>query len=323
MSPRQYRKTLSALREKINVLERTISKNEWENVTYEHVPSKAGLKYRKAFRRHDGARYDGFIKAVAAGEKKINVKDLFPYEIVEQAMGAMWNDHGEASTLDVMWNNLPNYFGETNTRGLVVADVSGSMSGRPMGVSISLAIYTAERNQGPFHNKFITFSGRPTLQSVVGKDIVEKVRNLASAEWEMNTNIQAVFDLVLTTAIRNKLTSEDLPTHLYIVSDMEFDQATSGGHFGDRGHGIVGEKLFQMINRQFTEAGYKMPMLVFWNVNSRHEQQPMSMDERGFQMVSGCSPSIFTSLLKNEAVSAYDLMLDVLNGERYSKITIE
>lgn len=314
MTPRQYRKTLSTLRDKISVIESKISRGEWESINYEHVPSKAGLKYRKAFARHDGTRYNEYITSVAKGEKKINVKDLYPYEIVQNAWTATQSD---VATLDAMWNNLPNYFGETNTRGIVVADVSGSMSGRPMDVSISLAIYCAERNKGPFHNKFITFSGRPTLQTVVGADIVEKATNLRRADWEMNTNIEAVFNLILKAANTNNLTNDDLPTHLYIVSDMEFDDATR-----KCGCATTDQKLFQTIKHKFDAAGLDMPMLVFWNVDSRNDQFPMSMDERGFQLVSGCSPSIFASLLSNQNVSAYDLMLDVLNGERYEPIVL-
>ena len=187
------------------------------------------------------------------------------------------------------------------------------MDGRPIQVSISLAIYAAERNSGVFKDKFITFSQRPHLQKVKGKDIVEKVRNLNSAEWDMNTDVKAVFDLILRTAVNGKISQDELPTHLYIVSDMEFDNC---------GGARVNERLFQTIEREYTDAGYKMPFLVFWNVNSRNDQQPMTMDQRGFQLVSGCSPSIFTSLLANKAVSAYDLMLEVLNKDRYAAIRV-
>lgn len=316
MSPRQYRKTLSAIRQKIGLVEQAISTNNWSEIQYDKLPSKAGLQYRKAFYRHDAERYAHFLEQVKSGEKTINAGTLYPYEIVEKCGYGYWNNSGggDAATLDAMWNALPNYFGDNEVRGLVVADVSGSMSGRPMDVSISLAIYTAERNSGPFAGKFITFSARPKLQSVTGNDIVEKVRNLARADWDMNTDVKAVFDLILHTAKKNNTSQDELPTHLYIVSDMEFDYCAGSG---------VNERLFQTIEREYAEAGYKMPFLVFWNVNSRNDQQPMSMDQRGFQLVSGCSPSIFTSLLSNKVTSAYDLMLEVLNQERYAAIRAE
>jgi len=319
MSSRAYRKVLSAIRAKIGLVEQDISTNNWSDIQYDKLPSKAGLQYRKAFYRHDAERYAHFLEQVKAGEKKINAATLYPYEIVEKtkATGYVYGQGtisaSEIATLDAMWNALPDYFDGNECSGLVVADTSGSMSGRPITVSVSLAIYTAERNTGVFKDKFITFSNRPSLQTVKGNNIVEKVQNLSKAHWDMNTNVKAVFDLILDTAKKNHSPQEDLPTHLYIVSDMEFDSCASSG---------VNERLFETIAKEYEANDYKMPFLVFWNVNSRNNQQPMTMDKRGFQLVSGCSPSIFTSLLSNKAVSAYELMLNVLNSERYSAIQL-
>lgn len=320
MSPRQYRKILSELRQRIGLVEQSLSSKEWGAIQYDKIPSKAGLQYRKAFRRHDNERYTEFLEAVKRGEKKINSGTLYPYEIAEKC-GADYGyyygsrDDVDVEALDALWNALPNYFeGNEGVRGLVVADVSGSMSGRPMAVSTSLAIYAAERNTGPFAGKYITFTDRPRLITVKQGTIVDKVRQVMETDVGYNTNVKAVFDLILRTAQKGNLSQEDLPTHLYMVSDMEFDTANSGR---------ANERLFETIDREYKEAGYEMPFLVFWNVNSRNDQQPMSMDQRGFQLVSGCSPSIFQSLLANKAVSAYDLMLEVLNGERYAKIRVE
>lgn len=317
MSPRNYRKTLSRLRRKIGLVEQMISDNEWTGVQYDKLPSKAGMQYRKAFMRHDEERYAHFLEQVKSGEKKINVATLFPYEIVEKAHCTGWGARPNMSELEIaaleaMWSALPNYFEGTESSGIVVADTSGSMSGRPIEISISLAMYTAERNTGPYKDKFITFSAHPTLQTVTGNNIVEKIINLNHAHWDMNTNVKAVFDLIRQTAVDKGASQEDVPTHIYIISDMEFDGCT----------GNVNERLFQTIDREYKEAGYKMPFLVFWNVNSRNDQQPMSMDQRGFQLVSGCSPSIFKSLLSNTAVSAYDLMVEVLNADRYEAIRV-
>lgn len=314
MSPRQYRKTLSDLRRRINVLEQKLSANEWDGIEYDKIPSKAGLQYRKAFMRHDEEGYRQFLADVASGEKTINASTLYPYEIVEKTSPYYYDETPEIHTLDAMWKALPNYFeGNDGVRGMVVADVSGSMSGRPMDVSVSLAIYTAERNTGPFAGKYITFSRSPKLITVKEGTIADKVRQVKRTDVGYNTNVKAVFDMILKTAKENSYSQDDLPTHLYMVSDMEFDSANSG---------TADERLFQTIAREYKEAGYEMPFLVFWNVDSRNDQQPMSMDQRGFQLVSGCSPSIFTSLLANKAVSAYDLMLEVLNGERYEAVTV-
>lgn len=318
MEPRAYRKALSSLRRKLAIVERQLSSNEWGAINYEHLPSNAGKVYRKAFIRHDGARYREYIGAVAKGEAKINVKDLFPYEIVREAYkfnpfdGA---DAVERKALDVSWKNLPNYFENVSDNGIVVADVSGSMYGLPIQIAISLAIYCAERNKGPFQDKFITFSNQPQLQTVEGSDIVQKVNNLNNAHWDMNTNVEAVFNLILATALKHNLSQDDLPGKLYIVSDMEFDACASRG-------GRIGKTLFENIKDRFERHGYKMPLLVFWNVNARNEQFPMSMDERGFQLVSGASPSVIRFLTTGTALSAYDLMLEVLNSERYANLVV-
>lgn len=315
LKPAIYRKALSVLRQKINVLETQLSKNKWNSIVYEHVPSQANLKYRKAFGRHDLVRYSSYLEAVSAGKAKINAKTQFPYEIVREAWrpySAWTGMETERKALDVMWNNQPDYIGKPEN-SIVVCDVSGSMNGLPIQVSISLGIYVAERNTGPFHNKFMTFSERPQLQSIQGRDIVEKVANLSKAQWDMNTNVKAVFDTILSVGLKNKLSNEDIVKKIFIVSDMEFDDCTMKR---------ANETLFQTIGREWSEAGYDLPLLVFWNVASRNEQSPMSLDDRGFVNVSGCSPSIFTNLMKCKMFDAYELMLDVLNGERYSAISV-
>ena len=316
LSSKQYRKMLSGLRSRINVLERRLSSNEWGAIEYDKIPSKAGLQYRNAFKRHDGERYDKFLEDVASGEKTINAGTLYPYEIVEKCGGGYYGEEApkDIKTIDALWNALPNYFeGNEGVRGLVCADVSGSMMGRPMDVSVSLAIYTAERNTGPFAGKYITFTGSPKLVTVKEGTIADKVQQVRRTDVGYNTNVKAVFDMILRTAQKNEFTQDELPTHLYMVSDMEFDSANSGA---------ADERLFETIAREYKEAGYEMPFLVFWNVNSRNNQQPMTMDKRGFQLVSGCSSSIFASLLSNKAVSAYQLMLEVLTSERYEPVTI-
>lgn len=315
ISPKAYRRGLSVLRARINVLERTISTNSWDKVVYERVPSQANLKYRKAFGRHDLERYTKYLQDVASGETKINASTQFPYEIIRNCnfFGYGLNlTETERKTLDVMWNNQPDYIGKSEN-SICVCDVSGSMNGLPIQVSISLGIYTAERNTGPFKDKFMTFSERPQLQSVVGHDIVSKVENLSRAAWDMNTNVKAVFDTLLHVGQTNKLTNDQMVKKIFIISDMEFDGCTMGR---------ADETLFQTIAREWKEAGYDLPLLVFWNVASRNSQFPMSLDDRGFVNVSGCSPSIFKNLMKGEIYDAYELMLDVLNDERYKVISV-
>jgi len=312
-SSKDYRYFLSTLRKRINIVERLMCSNQWEDIEYNKVPSNAGFKYSKAFGKHDGARYQAYIQAVKEGKEKINVNVLYPYEIIR----SIFDHAGQMSedVLDAMWNNLPDYTGGSDENSLCVVDTSGSMAGLPICVSVSLGIYCGERAKGPYKDHFITFSMHPKLQKIQGSTIVKKAQNLYRADWDGNTDIEAVFDLILKVALQNKLRQKEMVDKLYIISDMEFDEAVTSRNWKK-------QTLFEGIGDKYQSHGYKLPKLVFWNVDARNEQFPMSMDERGFQLVSGCSPSIFKNLMQDKFLTAYDLMLDVLNSERYERITL-
>lgn len=299
--PAEYRRKLSALRGKINLVETAMSQNNWDGITYDHVPSRASMIYRDAFKRHDATRYDEFIAAVNAGEKTIKAGTLYPYELMQKVK------HGVDNTVEALWKNLPNY-ADTDDNALVVADVSGSMSGTPMDVCISLAIYLSERNRGIFRDKFITFSSDPKLQEVKGKTLYEKYHNLTRAEWGMTTNLQSVFELVLNTATKHKIPADEMPTKVFIVSDMQFNACVNG-------------KNIDGIRAKYEAAGYRVPTVVFWNVQSRNDESPVEMDENGVYLVSGCSPSIFEKAVKAQATTPMELMLEVLNSPRYEVIS--
>lgn len=306
ISSRTYRKTLSTKREELDVVERKMCSNNWDKINYKGVSSKAALNYKDAFEKHDQVRYSQFIADVKAGKTTINAGTLYPYDIVEKCFAS-----DNSSTLDVLWDAIPNYADDASN-GIVVADVSGSMSGRPMAVSISLAMYISERNKGAFKDRFITFSDNPTLQKVVGNNIREKVLNLQRADWGMSTNIESVFDLILDTAKEHNIPASELPTKIYIVSDMEFNVACHSPN----------DTIFVNIKKKYEKANYQCPDLVFWNVNARNVQSPIRHDERGTCLVSGCSPSILKSLLSGVIVSAEQVMLDTINVKRYEPVVI-
>lgn len=306
ISPRTYRKKLSEKRAELDIVERKMCSNEWTQINYKGVPSKAALNYKGAFEKHDGERYAQYIADVKAGKTTINAGTLYPYDIVEKCFSG-----DDSTTLDVLWNALPNYADDASN-GIVVADVSGSMSGRPMAVSISLAMYISQRNNGAFKDRFITFSERPTLQKVVGNNIHEKVMNLSRADWGMSTNLESVFNLILDTAKENNIPESELPSKVYIVSDMEINVAFHN----------PSKTIFENIKIKYEESNYKCPDLVFWNVNARNIQSPIKYDERGTCLVSGCSPSILKSLLSGIVISAEQVMLDTINVNRYNTITI-
>ena len=286
------------------VVEQQMSARQWSEITYQTVPSKAMSIYGKAFGRRDGVRFNGYIDQVKKGETKINASTLFPYDILlNWARGGVLPSVAEAQ-----WAALPNYSsGKENI--LVVADVSGSMGYfnnptlSPIHASISLAMYCSERNEGMFKDHFITFSSKPTLQKLTG-DFGQRVRQLSGAEWGMNTDLQAVFDLILAKAVKHQLTDDDMPTKIVIVSDMEFDSA-------------VGSKTnYSTIQSKYSQSGYKMPSVVFWNVNGRPGNSPVKMKDANTALVSGYSPSIIPSILGN--ISPYEVMMKTIMKDRYT-----
>ena len=301
-----YRKMLSALRKQIDVVEAKMSANKWTDVNYSAIPSRAGMLYKQAFMRHDMQRYDKFIMSALKGEVKINADVLFPYDIVRQY------DNGNKDmdyTLEALWKQLPNY-ADTNKNALVVADVSGSMYGKPLEVCLSLAIYIAERNTGCFHSQFITFSDNPELQTLVGNTLREKLINLSNADWNMSTNVEAVFDLVLNSAVKHHVPQSELPNSIFIISDMEFNACAENADMSN----------FESAKKKFAQFGYTLPKLIFWNVASRGMQAPVTLDEKGVYLVSGCSPSIFKKAVNASATTPLEMMLEVLSDPRYSAV---
>jgi len=315
MSPKEYRKTLSSLRKEIDILETKITEKKYDEVEYDKIPSVAGMKYRQAFFRNDFERYDEFLSSLSKGEKKINAATLYPYDIVSKIMGQSFfhyqtKEVGDAETklYQGMWDNLPNFLdGEEDS--LVMADVSGSMYGQPINVSISLAMYIAERNKGAFHNHFMTFSSSPELVEIVGNDIVSKVQNISNADWGYNTNLESALLKVLDVAVKDNLPQSELPKKFYIISDMQFDQAT-----------VFGESVKNSVKKKYELAGYEMPVIVFWNVNGS-STSPATQNEQGVVLVSGLSPSIMKFAMNCEKFTPYDFMLEVINSERYQAIT--
>ena len=303
----EYRKALSALRAEIRIIENNLRERDY-TFDYSKQPSRAMFKYRKAFLRNDELRYRAFMQKVSTGEAVLHTGALMPYDIVASVYGV---SQQEREALNVTWNALEDYTNGENA--IVVADGSGSMywggNPQPAAVAQSLAIYFAERNHGAFRNHFITFSMTPQLVEIKGKDIVEKVRYCCSFNECANTNLQAVFELILRTAVENRLPQKELPSTLYIVSDMEFDSCTRDASLSN----------FEYAKKLFKAHGYCLPQVVFWNVQSRNEQQPVKMNEQGVALVSGCTPRIFSQVMSGE-MEPYQNMLNTLLSERYAMI---
>ena len=341
MSHREYRKTLSILRERIRVVERLMSAGRWDEIEFDKIPSRAGLIYKNAFARHDIERmksekdiqsYEDFAKDK---NTKVNAKALYPYEVIKEAMsfsydwGYYFSKNGRKSQdlndterlmVNKYWENLEDYFKGCSLNAICVADTSGSMYGDPLAVALSIAMYCAERNKGEFANHFFTFSNHPDLIEIEGVDFVDKVHRMAAADWGGSTNVESVFDQMLDIAISNNCSQDEIPESVIIISDMEFNGCVSCGRTSrDRWGSFTRptETLFETIEQKWESCGYHMPKLIFWNVNARHDNIPMKVSGH-VSFVSGFSPVLFEQVMKGK--TAYDLMYDKLDSERYSPI---
>ena len=324
ITPRNYRKTLSSIRSYLKVVEIYMSKKEWSEIDYAAVPSRANLIYNSAFLRNDEERRRKYLESLQKGETKINAGVLFPHDIVHKYSEINgWSYRMKSkddTTLEELWKALPDYVnGAGNT--ICVADGSGSMKCRvgsgnvtALDVANALAIYFAERSSGQFKNTYITFSERPKIVDLSkGKSLREKIEIALRHNEIANTNIEAVFDLILKTAINKNMTQDDLPQNILIISDMEFDSATYGYN------GRPNQKLFDVFSKRYAEHGYKLPRLVFWNVNSRTGTIPVKENELGVALVSGFSPAIAKMVLSN-STDPFECLLEQLNSERYQPV---
>lgn len=310
MTEPQYRRTVVALRKKLDILENRLRVTDY-TFDYSKQPALAMLKYRSAFFDNDFDRYCEYLDNVKHGNAKMHTGVLTPYDVI--APCCKWHDMEEISAeernaMDITWNALEDFGNDENA--LAVIDGSGSMYPRAIAVALSLGIYFAERNNGKFRNHFITFSKRPQLVEIKGSDIAEKVRYCCQYNEVANTNLSAVFNLLLKTAVKYDLPQEELPKRLYIISDMEFDTCVEN----------AGVTNFENAKRKYAEKGYTLPEIVFWNVESRNNQQPVTMNENGIALVSGCSPRLFSMVASGE-LDPYKTMLDILSSERYAKIS--
>lgn len=316
ISERSYRKTLTYLRKYINIVEAKMSKKEWDKIDYSTVPSSASLIYKNAFQKHDAERYQYFLEQVKKGKAKINSKTLYPYDLVKHYIGSSYikknynTNHRPDPTVEAQWNALPDYFEGKQENSLCVIDTSNSMCGRPLAVALSLGIYTAEKNKGLFHNHFITFSKRPTLQKIVGNSLLEKIRNLETYDWDMNTNLVATFELILSAAKKNNVARENMPKKLYIITDMEFDYC------------VTGQTAYNTMKEMYRQSGYSIPNVVFWNVDSKSKNIPVRYNQKGVALVSGFSPAIYKILAGAKIKSPLDIMNETINQNRYKSVVI-
>ena len=311
-----YRKNVIVpLRNHLRIVERKMCDGDWENIDFAKVPSVAMKRYAKIFKKHSPERYQAFLAAVKKGQTKMNVGRLHPHEIVGQYLKDGVEPQREVDEMvEVQWSEYLRQLKERiQLKGsLAVVDVSGSMSGTPIKVAMSLGLVLAELTEGPFHNKWITFSNKPTLEQLKGTTLHEQLQNMSQASWDMNTDLQAVFTLLLISAEVFSCTQEQMPKTIFIFSDMQFDKACKNKRTN-----------FEAIERKYEKAGYQMPRLVFWNIKSDNLDFPVKADTPHVALVSGFSPDLLELFLDGDDLTPYGYMRKAIDNKRYDCITLQ
>lgn len=309
-TPKFYRKTLVGL---TDVVEQKMCAKEWAKINFSHVPSVAAARYKSAFYRNAQEAYSAYVNALVNGESevKVNAGAVYPYQVI-QGLGYRNMSKTETDLVQMQWESLENFVGDANI--LPMVDVSGSMycdAGRNtsttcLDVAVSLGLYLADKNKGKFKDAFLTFSSNPSLEYIKG-NIVQKVSQMKSAQWGMSTNLERAFKLVLKTAKENFVPNEEMPETVLILSDMQFDSCTE-----------LSDSAIQMIQREYEAAGYKMPQIVFWNLNA-YDNVPVKLNQAGVALVSGFSPSIMKAVLSAsiEDFTPEKIMLEAIMSPRY------
>ena len=319
MSPKQYRKSLVGL---TSVVETKMCAKDWNSIDFGKLPSVASARYQKAFGKNAYESYSAYIASLVKGEAKINAGAVYPYDITKSL------NYGNSSVANEQWKALPNYMEGANDMILPVVDVSGSMSCPAggsksvtcMDVAISLGLYISERNVGPFKDAFITFSSKPQLQVLSGS-LKDRYTQMSDSDWGMSTDLEATFKLILDQATKHKLSQDKMPNKILILSDMEFNAAVSCGGYSSRFKGGTWNPTAQqMIEQMYSDAGYKVPQIVYWNIQSRNGGVPVAFDTQGTALVSGFSPAIMTSLLGGDIESPQQIMDKTILSERYAPV---
>lgn len=329
LSSKEYRHILSHIRAKINIVESQMSANEWDEINFATIPSIAGFRYRKCFFRRDetNERYTEFMENK---DTKVRASVLYPYQVVHEALKYISYDRSihnlffepifygspvEREAINKYWDNLTDYFKGASLNALCVIDTSGSMMGCPIEVATSLGLYCADKAKGPFQNHYISFSSKPQLVKIEGKDFWEKVVNIQNANLCANTDIEKTFMYILNIARKNHLTQEDMPEQIIVISDLQFDKMTVN-HMSETALCSVMEKMREVWAR----AGYQMPKLVYWNVNAQKPTFPEQMSEN-VSFVSGCSPILFKGILTGK--TNIEMMKEMLNAPAFEGIEVK
>ena len=310
ISEKEYRKLLSKLRAHLKIVEKKMSARAWNDIDFQSVPSYAMKKYRNAFKLKSEA-FSDFMNKVKSGEQTIKADVLYPYDLVRSYIRGYGINSMTDDVIEAQWKALPDYLSGAESNVIVVADTSGSMFGcdrLPISSALGLAVYFAQRNKGAYHNLFMNFSSSPRFHKIPEESsLLSILQGVARADWGWSTNLESVFRQILSLAIEEGVSTEEMPKAVVVISDMEIDNC------GSTDFVVAMEKLYE-------SKGYKLPKLIFWNVDSRNDT--FLTKDKNVLLVGGHATSTFKQLINSIDKTSFELMEDVLMSERYAPVTL-
>lgn len=314
-TPKIYRKKyITPLRSYTKVVETLMCSQKWNDINFSTVPSCAMHRLQKVFEKNAPELYSEWKKKLICGQADIKAKQLYPHEIIARFS----NINKDITILEEQWKILEQQVPELSD-SLFIIDTSGSMSEWgtkgyftksfcPMDVSIAIGILGSNATKGPFHNHIISFNENPTFRILPEGTLEQRYMTMHDIPWGYNTNIQKTFTMILDKANKFNLSPEDMPSKIFIISDMQFDEANRG------------QTNFEGIDSQYKNSGYTRPRIIFWNVNGSSTDFPVTVDEQGTAMISGFSTAIFNCVTTSNNFTPYSLMRQTLDNDRYKPV---
>lgn len=297
---KNMRKMVASLRKDLSLVETNMCNKQFDLINYENVPSVAMQKYKKAFNKNDGPRFTEYLEKVSRGEKKINSSQVYPHDLVRQYFDSNVPD----PVIEAQWKEIKSKVQEIGAfdNSIAIVDVSGSMAGTPLEVAIALGLLSVGNHN---NNQVITFSETPQLHTIPDDSLFEQVKNIKDMKWGMNTNFEAVMELIIDMVSKGHKIER-----LYIFSDMQFDVGVKNSNLTH----------FNNIKDKFSKLNLMIPEIVFWNLRGNTKDFPVSCDNNGVIMLVGYSPSLLTSLINKDEITPLSIMFDIIHNPRYDKI---
>ncbi len=327
----EYRKLVSSLNAYLKTVEINMCGGTWKDIVPHAVPGRNMKIHKNAFLNMPAGktiassmkqmyRYpesedrvecrENFLKyltKVSKGDvtmKGANV--LMPHEIIKEILSTESAEN--KIILEGQWKSIKEKMGTFN-RIVCLSDFSGSMNGIPMLVSMAIGLLISESTSGAFRNRLLTFDSNPQwLTFSEDQTLFEKTDVCTTSPWGGSTDFEKAYQLVLDTLIAEKVPVGEEPKDLLVLTDMGWDQATSGHAFH-----------LDNLKKRFREAGgWEVPRVIIWNLRDAFKQYQANEKTPGVLMISGWHPSVIKRIQDGiSATTPYEGVRAVLDDERY------